>query len=333
MNSFGRVLRINIFGESHGNAVGITIDGCKPGLPLSVDDFKEDLERRKGGKLSGTTSRSEEDLPKFLSGVFNGFTTGAPITIIIENNDTRSKDYESLRSTPRPGHADFVASKKFGGFEDYRGGGHFSGRLTACLVMAGVIAKKILQTYLPQIEIKSEVIEVGGNSNIQEGIALSIEKNDSVGAIVKCSVKNIPIGLGEPFFDSVESLISHAVFAIPAVKGIEFGLGFGASKMFGSLHNDPIINETGLTSSNNSGGITGGISNGNELDFRIVIKPASSTPQPQQSFNKDTGDVQPLLVKGRHDLVIALRVPPVLEAVTACVLLDLFMLDKSIFRK
>ena len=329
MNSFGRVFRINIFGESHGNCVGITIDGCKPGLPLSIDDFSVDLERRRGGKTSGTTSRNEEDLPKFLSGVFNGYTTGAPLTIIIENKDTRSKDYESLRTTPRPGHADFVASKKFNGFEDYRGGGHFSGRLTACLVMAGVVAKKLLFSELPQLKIKSEVIEVAGNYKIEDGIALAIEKNDSVGAIVSCIAENIPVGFGEPFFDSLESLISHAVFSIPAVKGIEFGSGFGAAKMFGSLHNDPIINKFGLTSSNNSGGITGGISNGNNLEFKIVIKPASSTPQLQETFNKETGNVQSLIVKGRHDLVIALRVPPVLEAVTACVLLDLFMLDKS----
>lgn len=328
MNSFGKNFRLNIFGESHGEAVGINIDGCKPGLPLSIDDFKIDLERRRGGQLSGTTARKEDDIPEFLSGVFNGYTTGAPLTIIIKNKDARSKDYEGLRDTPRPGHADFVASKKFNGFEDYRGGGHFSGRLTAALVIAGVVAKKFLQSEIPDLEVKSEVIEIAGKNNLGEGIALALEKNDSAGAIVNCSVKNIPVGLGEPFFDSVESLISHAVFSIPAVKGIEFGSGFGAAKMFGSLHNDAIINETGLTSSNNSGGITGGISNGNNLDFRIVVKPASSTPQPQQSFNKSTGDVQPLIVKGRHDLVIALRVPPVLEAVTACVLLDLFLRGK-----
>lgn len=328
MNSFGRIFRINIFGESHGAAIGITIDGCIPGLRLSVNDFEVDLERRKGGKKQGTTSRSEDDIPQIISGVFKGYTTGSPITIIIENKDTRSKDYESLRTTPRPGHADFVASQKFKGFEDYRGGGHFSGRLTACIVIAGVIAKKILSSQLPDLKISSEVIEVAGKSNIEEGIESAIKENDSVGAIVSCKAVSIPVGLGEPFFDSLESLISHAVFAIPAVKGIEFGSGFGAAKMFGSKHNDPIMNEKGITSSNNSGGITGGVSNGNDLEFKVVIKPASSIPQPQQTYNKNTGDIQQLEIKGRHDLVIALRVPPVLEAVTACVLADCLLLNK-----
>ena len=328
MNSFGRIFRINIFGESHGAAIGITIDGCIPGLRLSVNDFEVDLERRKGGKKPGTTPRSEDDIPQIISGVFKGYTTGSPITVIIENKDTRSKDYESLRITPRPGHADFVASQKFKGFEDYRGGGHFSGRLTACIVIAGVIAKKLLSSQLPHLKISSEVIEVAGISNIEEGIELAIKENDSVGAIVSCKAKNIPVGFGEPFFDSLESLISHAVFAIPAVKGIEFGSGFGAAKMFGSKHNDPIINEKGITSSNNSGGITGGVSNGNDLEFKVVIKPASSTPQPQQTYNTNTGDIQQLEIKGRHDLVIALRVPPVLEAVTACVLADCLLLNK-----
>ena len=322
MNSFGRIFRVSIFGESHGPQVGICIDGCPAGLPLSVEDFLPDLERRKGGMQKGTTPRKEDDLPIFITGLFNGKTTGAPLTILFENKNTRSSDYEKIRSIPRPGHADFVAHHKFGGHEDYRGGGHFSGRLTVCLVAAGVIAKKLL----PQLTIAAEIIEVGGEKNIEAGLQKAIDAKDSVGGIVECSVQGMPIGLGEPFFDSVESMISHAVFSIPAVKGIEFGAGFTAARMFGSEHNDALLDNSGRTKTNHAGGIVGGISNGNELVFRIIVKPTSSTPKEQESLNWETGLVEPFSVKGRHDLCIALRVPPVLEAITAMVLADLFLL-------
>jgi chorismate synthase len=328
MNSFGRIFRISIFGESHGPSVGIVVDGCPAGLLLTEEDFTADLERRKGGIQKGTTPRKEDDRPIFLSGVFNHKTTGAPISIVFENKNTRSSDYEKQRSVPRPGHADFVAHQKFGGNEDFRGGGHFSGRLTVCLVAAGVIAKKLLD----QISVEARLIEVGGENNIEAGLEKAIEAKDSVGGIVECIVKNLPAGLGEPFFDSVESLIAHAVFSIPAIKGIEFGAGFAAARMLGSEHNDAIIDAAGKTRTNNAGGIVGGISNGNELVFRAVVKPTSSTPKEQQSWNWETSQAEPFSVKGRHDLCIALRVPPVLEAVTAIVLADLLLLEQKIKR-
>ena len=219
MNSFGRIFRVHIFGESHGPSVGVTIDGCPPGLSLTEEDFTVDIERRKGGMQKGTTPRKEDDKPIFVTGWFRNKTTGAPLTILFENKNTRSSDYEKQRDIPRPGHADFVAHKKFGGYEDFRGGGHFSGRLTVCLVAAGVVAKKLLQ----HINIEAKITEVGGEADIEAGLQKAIDAKDSVGGIVECRVNGLPIGLGEPFFDSVESVIAHAAFAIPAVKGIEFG--------------------------------------------------------------------------------------------------------------
>ena len=327
MNSFGRIFKVSIFGESHGNCVGINIDGCPAGLPLSVEDFTTDIERRKAG-AKGTTPRKEDDIPKIMNGVFNGKTTGAPITILFDNNNTRSTDYEKQRAVPRPGHADFVATKKFGGFEDFRGGGHFSGRLTVCLVAAGVVAKKLLN----DINVVATILEIGGEADIEKGLQKAIDTKDTIGGIVECTATGLPIGLGEPFFDSAESLLSHAVFAIPAVKGIEFGAGFAAAKMFGSKHNDWIENANGTTTTNHSGGIVGGITNGNDLMFRIAIKPTSSTPKEQQTLNIETGEVEAFSVKGRHDLCIALRVPVVLEAVTAFVLADLLMMEQKIGR-
>ncbi|HVB04104.1 MAG TPA: chorismate synthase [Chitinophagaceae bacterium] len=336
MNSFGRVFRIHILGESHGQSVGFCLDGCPAGIPLQTGDFLADLERRKPG-AKGTTPRKEDDLPLIRSGVFQDTTTGAPILILFENNNTRSADYEKIRSVPRPGHADFVAKKKFGGFEDYRGGGHFSGRLTVCLVAAGVIAKKILQTppfhqsaeVSGPVTVRADLTEVGGETDIDLGIQKAIEAKDSVGGIVECRVDGILPGLGEPFFDSVESLLAHAAFAIPAVKGIEFGAGFRAARMFGSAHNDPLIDNSGRTATNHAGGIVGGITNGNQLVFRVVVKPTSSTPKEQHTLNLNSGNVEPFSVKGRHDLCIALRVPVVLEAVTAMTLVDLLMLEQQ----
>ncbi|HEU4606740.1 MAG TPA: chorismate synthase [Chitinophagaceae bacterium] len=328
MNSFGRIFRVHIFGESHGESVGLNIDGCPAGLPLTLSDFLTDIERRKGGQQKGTTPRQEEDLPIFKSGLFNDTTTGAPITILFENKNTRSGDYAKQRDVPRPGHADFTAHQKFGGFEDYRGGGHFSGRLTLPLVGAGVIAKKLLK----DLDIKAEIISIGGETDLEKGLQRAIDNKDSVGGIVECRVKGLPIGLGEPFFDSVESLLSHAVFAIPAVRGIEFGTGFKAASMLGSEHNDAIESMDGKTRTNHAGGIVGGISNGNELVFRIAIKPTSSTPKTQHTLNWNTGEMEDFSVKGRHDLCIALRVPVVLEAVTAMVIADLFLLEQRLPR-
>ncbi len=332
MNSFGTIFRVSIFGESHGPSVGIVIDGCPAGIPLSAEDFVTDIERRKGGMQKGTTPRKEDDLPIFLSGLFNGKTTGAPLTIQFENNNTRSGDYEKLRSFPRPGHADFVASQKFGGHEDYRGGGHFSGRLTVCMVGAGVVAKKILSMAGDTITCQATIKEIGGDTDIEKGLQKAIDAKDSVGGIVECVVQNLPIGLGEPFFNSAESLISHAVFAIPAIKGIEFGAGFAAAKMFGLEHNDSLESKSGKTTTNHAGGILGGITNGNDLIFRVVVKPTSSTPKEQQTLNIETDTVESFSVKGRHDLCIALRVPVVLEAVTAFVLADLLFLAGRVQR-
>lgn len=328
MNSFGKLFRVSIVGESHGPGVGVILDGVPAGLPLVLEDFLVDIERRKGGVQKGTTPRKEDDLPIFQTGLFNGHATGAPMTILFENKNTRSGDYEKQRAIPRPGHADMVAHQKFGGFEDFRGGGHFSGRLTVGLVAAGVIAKKLLGA----IKVEARILEIGGEPDMEAGLQKAIEAKDSIGGIVECRVNGLPAGLGEPFFDSVESLISHAVFAIPAVRGIEFGTGFAAARMFGVEHNDPIEDMHGHTRSNHAGGVVGGITNGNELVFRIAIKPTSSTPKDQLTLNWETGEQETFSVKGRHDLCIALRVPVVLEAVTAMVLTDLMMQVNAIPR-
>ena len=490
MNSFGRIFRVSIFGESHGESVGITIDGCPAGLSLSPEDLAADLERRKGGKQKGTTPRQEEDFPIFKSGIFNGKTTGFPITILFENKNIRSEDYTKQRSIPRPGHADWVAHQKFGGFEDYRGGGHFSARLTAGIVAAGAIAKKLMnfltspqtplqrrgasenpvtpgyitnsqdqwkyssdlakynrqhqtaaeeklwnelrnrklagfkfrrqhpiEAYIPDfvclekklvvevdggyhdndeqmkidelrtktlaknnfhlvrftneqvlyntewvleeikksllaepnspsplerelegevlnptITIHSEVVEIGGEKDLEKGLQKAIDAKDSVGGIVECRVNGLPVGLGEPWFDSVESVLAHIVFAIPAVRGVEFGTGFAAAKMFGSEHNDAIMEMAGRTKTNHAGGVVGGITNANELVFRLAIKPTSSTPKEQESLNWDTEQVEKFSIKGRHDLCVALRAPVIVEAVTALVLCDFMMLEQRIPR-
>lgn len=327
MNSFGRIFRVSIYGESHGLGVGVVLDGVPAGLPLTFNDFTLDMGRRRAG-AKGTTPRKEADLPKLTNGVFNDHTTGAPLVIQFENTNTRSKDYDKLREMPRPGHADFVATKKFGGFEDYRGGGHFSARLTAGLVAAGVIAKKLISP----IYIEAKLIEAGGNSNIEEAIDKAVEEQDSIGGIIECRVNNMPVGLGEPFFDSLESVLAHMMFSIPAVKGIEFGSGFKAASMKGSQHNDNILSLDGKTETNHAGGINGGISNGNELIFRIAIKPTSSISKEQNTLNIKTGKVGTLKVEGRHDLCVALRAPVIVEAATALVLTDFLMLEQQVKR-
>jgi len=323
MNSFGKIFRISIFGESHGASVGIVIDGCPPGIQLKMEDFEADLSRRKSG-AKGTTPRKEADFPKIMSGVFNNFTTGAPITIMFENTNTRSGDYSEFREVPRPGHADFVASKKYKGFEDYRGGGHFSARLTTGLVAAGVIARKIIDP----VEVKATLVEAGGSPEIEKAIDKAIEIGDTIGGVIECTVTNMPIGLGEPYFDSAESMLAHIIFAVPATKGIEFGSGFAAARMLGSEHNDWFIDQTGKTRTNHAGGINGGITNGNDLVFRVAIKPTSSTPKNQQTMNFKTGQITDFVVKGRHDTCVALRAPVIIEAAAAIVLADLKLLNK-----
>lgn len=327
MNSFGRIFRISIFGESHGSGIGVVIDGCPAGIPLDPADFDADLSRRKSG-TRGTTPRTEEDRPVLFSGIFNGHTTGAPLCILFENKNVRSSDYTRIKDVPRPGHADFVASRKFGGFQDYRGGGHFSGRLTLGLVAAGVVAKKILGG----MEIRARLIEAGGSSDIEKAVGEAVDTDDSIGGIVECTIRNVPVGLGEPFFDSLESVLSHIVFSIPAMKGIEFGSGFAAAKMRGSEHNDNIIDASGKTETNYAGGINGGISNGNEIVFRVAVKPTSSTSRTQRTMNLKSGKMEDLVIEGRHDKCIALRVPPVLEAAAAIVMADFMMLEQKVPR-
>lgn len=317
MNSFGRKFRIHVFGESHGPAIGVCIDGCPPGITISEGDFAEDLARRQAG-AKGTTPRKEEDRPEITSGVFNGYTTGAPLTIMFANKNTRSGDYSSVTRQPRPGHADLVAAHRFKGYQDYRGGGHFSGRMTLALVAAGVVAKKLLGN----IPVSARLIEAGGHADIDAAVEEALESGDSIGGLVECTARNLPMGWGEPFFDSVESVISHLAFAIPAIKGIEFGSGFRAASMTGSAHNDPIMDKSGKTETNHAGGITGGLTNGNPLVFRVAVKPTSSIAREQHSLNTETQKVEPMKVTGRHDACIALRVPVVIEAITAIALAD-----------
>lgn len=324
MNTFGHVFRISIFGESHGNGIGVIIDGVPAGISLTETDFLDDLSRRRSG-APGTTPRKEPDLPKLMSGVYQGFTTGAPMAVFFENTNTKSADYDNLRDVPRPGHADFTAGIKFKGYADPRGGGHFSGRITLGLVAAGVVAKKIINP----VKIEAQILEIGGDKDINRAIENITGTGDSLGGIIQCTATNIPQGLGEPFFGSVESTLSHLVFSIPAIKGIEFGSGFGAARMRGSQHNDRYSSTDGKTSSNNSAGISGGITNGNDIIFRVVVKPTSSISLPQETINMKTGKIEILQVEGRHDVCIALRVPVVVEAATAIGLADLFLLNKS----
>ncbi len=324
MNRFGRLFTIAIFGESHGAGVGILIDGCPSGISLNEDDFIEDLSRRNPGS-TGTTSRKESDIPLLKSGIFNGITTGAPILIEFPNMDVKSEDYHKIRDTPRPGHSDFTAFSKFGGFNDYRGGGHFSGRLTAGIVAAGVIAKKIIKP----VNINSILESAGGSTEIETTIKKALSDGDSVGGIIRCTADSMPVGLGEPFFDSVESVISHIIFAIPAIKGIEFGSGFRAAEMRGSEHNDEILNIEGTTKSNNAGGINGGISNGNELVLRVAVKPTSSISKQQNTINLQTGRQEALKIVGRHDACIAIRAQVVIESAVAIALADLLLINQA----
>ncbi len=327
MNTFGTIFRLSIFGESHGESVGVVIDGCPAGIPLKHSDFNADFSRRKSG-AKGTTPRKEADIPRLMSGVFNEKTTGAPVMVLFENSNTRSKDYSNLIETPRPGHADFTADKKFGGFQDYRGGGHFSGRLTLGLVAAGVIAKKMIAP----MKVSASLREAGGSADIDAAVDRAIEAGDSIGGIVECTIAQVPVAMGEPFFDSVEAVISHLIFSIPAIKGIEFGAGFQAAKMTGSEHNDNIVSIDGSTETNHAGGINGGITSGNDIVFRVVVKPTSSTHQSQRTMNMRSGELEELTIEGRHDTCIALRVPVVVEAAAAIVMADLMLRAQEIDR-
>ena len=345
MNSFGRKFRVSIFGESHGELIGAVLDGVPAGLELSEQDFEQDILRRKSG-AKGTTPRLEDDKPQIVSGVFEGHTTGAPLTIVFKNNNTHSSDYEQFAAMPRPGHADLTAAIKWDDCQDPRGSGHFSGRLTLPIVAAGVVAKKVLAdaTILddaPVNGVNARIVEMGGvdfstslemtggalemTGGPQKVLEQAIKDGDSIGAVVECVVPEIDLGYGEPFWDSVESVISHAIFSIPGVRGIEFGDGFNAAAMRGSEHNDP-IGPDGRPLKNGAGGVNGGITNGAPIVFRVAFKPTSSISRPQQTFNFQTGEMDTLAVKGRHDVCFALRTPVIVEAMTAIALADLVAL-------
>lgn len=322
MNSWGNRFRVTLWGESHGAQVGVTIDGVPAGIALAESDFEADLARRRAG-AAGTTPRKESDAPHIVSGIYRGFTTGAPLTVEFLNENTRSGDYASLASHPRPSHADWVAMKKFHGYNDPRGGGHFSGRITLAIVTAGVVAKKILGS---GVTFHTDIIEIGGSAD-KERFADIIESarmdRDSVGGVVECRAEGVAAGLGEPFFDSAESLMAHLLFSVPAVKGVEFGSGFAAARMRGSEHNDPIIDAEGHTSTNHAGGIVGGITNGNAIVVRAAVKPTASISREQMSFNCASGQVDSLVIKGRHDVCITLRAAVIVESAVAIALADL----------
>ena len=340
MNTFGRKFRVSIFGESHGEQIGVILDGVPAGLELSEADFISDIARRKSG-AKGTTPRIEADQPRIVSGLYEGHTTGAPLTILFANTNTRSSDYSILEDMPRPGHADLVAAIKWEECNDPRGGGHFSGRLTLPVVAAGVVAKKVLadatildDTPMGYDPVTARIVELGGVANtLDEGIceecqqALdnAMKEGDSLGAVIECVVPEVDLGYGEPFWDSVESVVSHAVFAIPGVRGIEFGDGFEAARMKGSEHNDPIGPDSRPVK-NGAGGVNGGITNGAPVKFRVAFKPTSSISKPQQTFNFAKGEMDELQVPGRHDTCFALRAPVVVEAMTAITLADLVLL-------
>lgn len=327
MNSFGKNFRISVFGESHGEMIGVVIDGVPAGISIDVEDFTEDLLRRKAG-ARGTTPRIEGDIPRIVSGVHDCFTTGAPLTIVFANENTRSDDYSLFRDIPRPGHADFVAQAKHNFFNDIRGGGHFSGRMTLPLVAAGVVAKKVLEDELVSEEgfsLSARLVEVGGSADSEAWPALiegAMAEGDSLGGIIECVCKGVDVGYGEPMFDSMESQISHLAFSVPGVRGVEFGDGFRAARMKGSEHNDCYIDTQGHTATNGAGGINGGITNGNPIVFRVAIKPTSSISKVQRTFDFIKEEMVDFSVPGRHDTCIALRCPVIIEAITAIVLAD-----------
>ncbi len=322
MNTLGSKFKVSIFGESHGQGVGVVIDGIPAGMMLSEEDFKADIDRRRPGQGTGTSYRKESDIPHIISGLFEGHTTGAPLAIVFDNENPRSEDYSYTLIHPRPSHADWVMQWKYGGFADYRGSGHFSGRLTLALVAAGVVAKKIMCG----VSITSRIVSVGGEddpSRFQEVIEAAMRDGDSVGGLVECRAEGVPAGLGEPFFDSAESVIGHLLFSVPGVKGVEFGLGFGSARLRGSQNNDPIVSADGTTATNNAGGIVGGITNSNPIVVRAAVKPTASISAPQMTLNNATGEQEELRITGRHDACIALRAAVVIEAAVAIALADL----------
>ena len=358
-SEFGTTLRVSVFGESHGRAIGVTMQNLPAGESIDLNTLEAFLERRRPGKNALSTARNEPDRPVFLSGLFEGKTTGSPLTAIIENRDARSGDYAELADKPRPGHADYTAFLKWGGKADMRGGGHFSGRLTAPICIAGGIAKQILarknvfvgahlsavagvmdeafplspdQAMFDEIAQKNfPVLDDARGCLMQDAIRSASRAGDSVGGIIECAAVGFPAGIGSPMFDGIENRLSSALFGIPAVKGLEFGAGFAAATMRGSEHNDPYrMDEQGniTTTTNHAGGLLGGISTGQPIVLRVAIKPTASIAIPQQTISLSKHENAELIVKGRHDPCIAHRAVPVVEAITALVLLD-FLLEET----
>ncbi len=353
---YGRKIKMTIFGESHGASIGLVIDGLPPGLELDIDFIKREMERRAPGRNLLSSQRQETDAFMIQSGVFEGRTTGTPLCAIIPNSDNHSKDYRALKNNMRPGHADYSGKLKYKGFNDYRGGGHFSGRLTAPLVFMGAIAKLALRRY--GIVVGAHIHNVGEifdrrfdslgeqtellndlrqkdfavlddlkGAEMQALILAAREHQDSVGGSIECMTLNIPAGVGEPFFDSLESRLAHALFSIPAVKGLEFGLGFGFCRSTGSLANDPLYYDGAVvrTATNNNGGILGGITNGMPVIFKVGLKPTPSISLPQKTVNIAEHKDTILEIKGRHDPCIVQRAVPVVEGVTAWTVLDMLL--------
>ena len=354
-SEFGHILRVSVFGQSHGKAIGVNIDGLPAGEPIDLDALNAFLDRRKPGKSPLSTLRKEADIPVFLSGLENGVTCGAPLCAIIENSDQHSRDYSELADKPRPSHADYTAWVKWGGQADMRGGGHFSGRLTAPLCIAGGIAKQILARrgvyvgahlasvgtendsafpLLPTAALFDEiaakpfpVLDDRAGERMRNVILDARQNLDSVGGVIECAAIGVPAGLGDPMFDGIENRLASALFGIPAVKGLEFGLGFGSSRLHGSENNDPFAVENGqiVTETNRAGGILGGITTGMPITLRVAVKPTPSISQAQRTVSLSAKEPTELVIKGRHDPCIAHRAVPVVEAVTATVLLDILL--------
>ena len=351
-STYGEHLKLSIFGQSHAPAIGMTLDGIPAGLPVDLEKLQAFLNRRAPGQNDYSTPRKEADRPEFLSGVLNGFTCGAPLAAIIRNTNTRSGDYANLKDCPRPGHADYTAEIKYHGFQDAAGGGHFSGRLTAPLCIAGGLCKQWLEE--KGIRIGAHIAAIAGvedeafdplNPNLdavgtvfpvldqeagekmRQAVSQARMAQDSVGGVIECAVTGLPVGLGEPMFGGVEGKLAQIVYGIPAVKGLEFGVGFEAAKLRGSQNNDSFRMENGkvVTSTNHCGGILGGITNGMPLLFRAAFKPTPSISQSQQSVSLSRGENQALIVKGRHDPCIVPRAVPVVEAAAAIAIFDLLL--------
>ncbi|EDS78191.1 chorismate synthase [Clostridium botulinum C str. Eklund] len=351
---WGNKIKYSIFGESHGKAIGITIDGLQSGIEIDLDEVNKEMRRRAPGRNKLSTARAEKDEFEILSGIFNGKTTGTPICAIIRNSDKHSKDYEKTKNLMRPGHADYTGFVKYDGFNDYRGGGHFSGRLTAPIVLAGAIAKQVLaknnilvgshiksignieEEYFNPIHIKEDTLKALKNKEfvtiddskgklMQEEILKAKEDMNSVGGIIECAILNLPSGIGSPFFGSVESVLSSLLFSVPAVKGVEFGAGFNISQMRGNEANDEfyIDGKNIKTYTNNNGGILGGITSGMPVIFRTAFKPTPSIAKEQRTINIETRENTTIEIEGRHDPCIVQRAIPVIEAVAAMGILEL----------